>query len=315
MSKCQELNRHLQDAVSDVVFGMDETVESLAISLVVRGHLLLQGVPGVGKTLLGKTLATALGGTFQRVQGTADLMPSDITGISIYNQASQVFEFQRGPVFADVILVDEINRAGPKTQSSLLEAMEERQVTVDRETYPLPDNFIVIATQNPRELEGTYPLPESQLDRFVMRIDVTYPAPEHELRAIERYGRTDTEHRPSAATGYVVSPELVQAAREESSAVTVTPQLIDYVMNLGRATRESRQLSLGISTRGIIALVRCARVAAAIADRDYATPDDIKRLAPKVIGHRLLLTPEAILANTDTGRLVEELLNTVDVPR
>ena len=221
----QTLEQHLQTQLGTVVVGMQDVIRALTIALIGRGHVLLQGAPGLGKTLLGKTFAAAFGGVFKRVQGTSDLMPADITGVDIYDSEARQFQFRPGPVFADVLLVDEINRAGPKTQSALLEAMEERQVTVERRNYPLPQNFLVIATQNPRDFEGTYPLPESQLDRFMLRIDLRYPARADELAILARYGQVDAH--AGATTVAAVAPEMVEAARAAVNAVVFSSEAVE----------------------------------------------------------------------------------------
>jgi MoxR-like ATPase len=312
MTNASELERLLGETIGEVAFGMESVVHALTVALAIRGHVLLQGVPGIGKTLVARTLAGALGGSFKRIQGTADLMPSDITGIHVWDTARQAFEFRRGPLFADVVLVDEINRAGPKTQSALLEAMEERQVTVDRETFALPAEFFVIATQNPQELEGTYPLPESQLDRFVMRIEMSYPPPAAELAALERYGEPLLPPAPPLRR---VPPELLAAARRDAAAVVTSAELMQYVHAIALATRQSERLSLGLSTRGTIALLRCARMSAAIHGQAYVTPDDVRRVAPWVMGHRLQLRPEASLAGEDVATSIGDLLAAVAVPR
>lgn len=312
MTAVRQLEQQLQKISSRVVFGMDSVVRAITIAVVMRGHVLLQGVPGVGKTRLSKTIATALGGRFQRVQGTADLMPSDITGVHVYERDGGVFTFRPGPLFADVVLVDEINRAGPKTQSALLEAMEERQVTVDRDTMRLPPDFLVIATQNPRELEGTYPLPESQLDRFLVRVLISYPARSSELRVLETYGATPDD---GTADTEVLSPGLLAEARAEVSRIEVSPALHQYALDLAQATRRSDRLALGLSTRGVLALVRCARVAAAIDGDSYVAPDHVRAVAPLVMAHRVQLGPEAILSNPDPVTHLDEIVSSVPVPR
>lgn len=313
MTRTSDLEAVLQSTVGATVYGVEAAVTALTVALVARGHVLLQGVPGVGKTLLARTVAGALGGTFRRVQGTADLMPSDITGVPVFDPAERRFNFRPGPVFADVLLVDEINRASPKTQSALLEAMEERQVTIDHSSLPLPGNFLVIATQNPQELEGTYPLPESQLDRFLLRIDVGYPEADAEARILGEYGSPGAA-RPEPAAPRIDAATLA-AARAESAAVTVTPALTAYLRALATATRESANVALGLSTRGLVALLQAARVQAAIDGRDYVAPDDVKRMAALVMPHRLQLTPEATLLGLTPGQYVSELLDTVPVPR
>src|SRR5688500_12446237 len=254
MNALESFERKLQQDLGAVVIGMEPVIRALAIAVVARGHVLLQGAPGLGKTLLSKSLAGALGGVFKRVQGTADLMPSDITGVHVFDAERRDFVFRPGPVFADVLLVDEINRAGPKTQSALLEAMEERQVTVDRQNFPLPKNFLVVATQNPREFEGTYPLPESQLDRFMLRIDLSYPGREAELAIVARYGNTDA-HAVSDSTQQSPPVDL-QAVRQAVEQVHLAPELSAYVVDIAAASRSHTHVSLGLSTRGVLALVR-----------------------------------------------------------
>ena len=310
----QALGDGLQHELGKVVLGLSEPIRLLTIALLARGHVLIEGPPGLGKTLLGKSLARALGGEFKRVQGTADLMPSDITGVHVYDSVRQTFTFRPGPVFADVLLADEINRAGPKTQSALLEAMEERQVTIERERFALPAEFLVIATQNPREFEGTFPLPESQLDRFMLRIVLDYPQPEAEVRILERYGNVDL---PDDATAPVAAIEggAIAAARATAANVHVSPALRDYTLELARASRRHEQIALGVSTRGALALLRGARIAAALRGGEFATPDDVKDLAPAVLAHRLLLTPEATLENISGGMLIAQLLERTPVPK
>jgi MoxR-like ATPase len=309
----ESLEQQLQRELGEVVIGMQPVVRALAIAVVARGHVLLQGAPGLGKTLLSKTLARALGGIFKRVQGTSDLMPADITGVHVFDAQKQEFVFRPGPVFADVLLVDEVNRAGPKTQSALLEAMEERQVSVDRSNYPLPANFLVIATQNPREFEGTYPLPESQLDRFMLRVDLSYPGREAELAVVERYGNVDA-HANSQA-GQVISAAALSEAQAAVENVHVAPELAAYVVDLAAASRAHVHVSLGLSTRGVLALVRSARIAAGMRGADFVTPDDVKQVAPLVIPHRLVLAPEAILEGVNEQTITQRLLDQTAVPR
>jgi MoxR-like ATPase len=310
----QAVGEQLERELGKVVLGLDEPIRLLAIALLARGHVLIEGPPGLGKTLLGKSLARALGGEFKRVQGTADLMPSDITGVHVYDASKHSFVFRAGPIFADVLLVDEINRAGPKTQSALLEAMEERQVTIERERFVLPTDFLVIATQNPREFEGTFPLPESQLDRFMLRIVLDHPDAEKEARILERYGNVDL---PDDAVAPVEPLErgAIAAARSAAAAVHVSPALREYTLGIVRASRESEHIALGVSTRGALALLRAARIAAALRGSDFATPDDVKDLAQAVLAHRLLLTPEAALENVSAKSLVTQLLERTPVPK
>ncbi|WP_129775686.1 AAA family ATPase [Peristeroidobacter soli] len=312
MNALVDFEQRLQQELGAVVLGLQPVIQALAIAVVARGHVLLQGAPGLGKTLLSKSLAGSLRGVFKRVQGTSDLMPADITGVHAFDAEQRQFVFRPGPVFADVLLVDEINRAGPKTQSALLEAMEERQVTVDRQNYPLPDNFLVVATQNPREFEGTFPLPESQLDRFMLRVDLTYPSREDELAIIARYGSTDAHARVEAQQ---LPPIDLTAVRQAVEQVHVAPELSGYVIDLASASRSHAHVSLGLSTRGVLALVRAARIAAGMRGAEFVTPDDVKQVAPLVIPHRLMLAPEALLEGVTEQTITQQLLDRTPVPR
>jgi MoxR-like ATPase len=304
--------RALQAELGKVVVGDGRHVQALAIALLVRGHVLLQGVPGLGKTLLARSLAAALGGAFKRIQGTADLMPGDVIGVHFYDASRAGFVFRPGPLFADVVLVDEINRAGPKTQSALLEAMEERQVSSEGELFRLPPDFMVIATQNPREFEGTYPLPESQLDRFLMRIDLTYPAPELEAEVLRRHGlQADAALGPPA----LLDAALLAEARGALERIFVSPAMIAYVLGLANASRSHPQVSVGLSTRGAMMLLRAARAHAGIRGADHVAPDDVKAVAAAVVGHRLSLTPEAALEGIVDADVVSALLSDTPVPR
>ena len=313
----EDLEQSLQRSLAGSVIGMESVIHALTIAIVARGHVLIQGAPGLGKTLLSKTLAGALGGSFKRIQGTADLMPSDIIGVHVFDSSRNEFVFRPGPLFADVLLFDEINRAGPKTQSALLEAMEERQVSVERKNYRLAAGFLVIATQNPRDFEGTYPLPESQLDRFMLRIDLSYPAREHELEVLQRYGAIALGSAPAtaAAAGVLVTPELLAAARGCADAVHVAPELAGYVLDIAKASREHTQLNLGLSTRGALALLRAARVAAGLRGAEFVTPDDVKVAVPLVMPHRLMLASEALLEGTTELAVTQGLVDQVPVPR
>lgn len=315
MKPAEELKQQLTEAIGQVVFGAEELIHGLCMALISGGHVLLEGVPGVGKTLLAKTLASQMDGEFKRIQCTADLMPSDMTGVHVFNEQHRAFELVQGPLFANVVLVDEINRTGPKTQSALLQAMEERFITIDRESYALPENFLVIASQNPHEFEGTYPLPESQLDRFLLRMIVSYPEPRHELRVLQTYDKPGWGHaaKPSA---YVTSAAaLIEPARDQTAKVHVSEELYQYVVGIANASRAHQNISLGLSTRGALGLMRCARVHAALRGADFVTPDDVKSAAPAVMAHRLILTPEATLENIDTRTLVESVFSQVEVPR
>ena len=308
-----ELELSLQASIGAVVIGVRPIIRALTIAIVARGHVLVQGVPGLGKTLLSKSLAGALGGRFKRVQGTSDLMPADIIGVHIFDNARGQFEFRRGPLFTDVLLFDEINRTGPKTQSALLEAMEERQVSVDREIYPLPAEFLVIATQNPREFEGTYPLPESQLDRFMMRLTLPYLSREHELDVLARYGRVDAAGPQQSVPA--TTTQSIAAARLSTEQVHVSPELSAYVLDIAKASREHEQLSLGLSTRGTLALLRAARISAGLNGAEFVSPDDVKSVAPLVLPHRLILSAEAVLDGVGEQEVVARLLEQVTAPR
>jgi len=315
MNPLQELETRLNERLSGTVIGMHELIRALIIAITSRGHVLVQGPPGLGKTLLGKTLASALGGRFTRVQGTADLMPADITGVHIFDEASRKFVLHPGPIFTDILLVDEINRAGPKTQSALLEAMAERQVTIDRTTYPLTPAFLVIATQNPHEFEGTYPLPESQLDRFMMRIDVSYPASEDETAVLNRYGTIASTAETIPAGPAVITAEQIAAARDAIDRIHVAPEVIAYVLGLAKATREHAEIALGLSTRGALALLRAARVAAALRGSEFIAPDDVKLVLPWIVPHRLSISARATLEGRSDRALARAILDQVAVPR
>jgi MoxR-like ATPase len=314
MSTALEVLEHrIQEALGATVIGLGPVIRALTIAIVARGHVLLQGPPGLGKTLLSKTLANALGGTFRRVQGTADLMPSDIIGVHVFDAAKRDFEFRPGPLFADVLLVDEVNRASPKTQSALLEAMEERQVSVERRTYALPPEFLVIATQNPGDFEGTYPLPESQLDRFMLRIDMTYPLRVDEQAILTHYAPLNVP--PQAQPPPAVSASALEAARSCVDEVHTAPELLGYILDLAQASRQHAHLSLGLSTRGVLAVLRAARIAAALRGGSFVAPDDVKEVLAMAISHRLVLAPEAMLEGVTTQGIVQRLLAQVPVPR
>jgi MoxR-like ATPase len=298
--------------IEQAIRGKTDVIHLLVLALVCDGHVLVEDVPGVGKTSLGKALARSVDGRFGRVQFTPDLLPTDVTGMSVWNRADESFEFRPGPIFSDVLLADEINRASPKTQSALLEAMGERQVTSDGETHQLGAPFMVIATQNPIEHEGTYALPEAQLDRFLMRISIGYPARDAEQTILESQGGT-TEIVDT------LRPVVTAAEVREMSAslenVYVAPALRSYLLDLAEATRRHGSLSLGLSPRGVLALQRVARAQAASQGRSYATPDDVKALGRVVIPHRLLVTPEVRMRGVSPSDVVTEILDGVPVPR
>jgi len=296
--------------VERVIQGKEEAIRLCLVCMVAEGHLLIEDVPGVGKTSLAKAIARSMGCEWHRIQFTPDLLPGDVTGVTVYSRANGSFEFRPGGIFANVVLVDEINRASPKTQSALLEAMEERQVTVDATTYRLPTPFMVIATQNPVEHEGTYPLPESQLDRFLMRIGMGYPDKAHEIEMMDTHGAGSTVDR----LGPVVEASDVEAMVGRARAVHVAPALKRYIVELATATRAHPALALGMSPRSVLALQRAARAQAASLGREYVVPDDIKALAGPTLAHRLMLTPEGQLGGASTGDVLDEVLRTVPVP-
>ena len=293
-----------------VIRGKDEPIRLALICLLAEGHLLIEDVPGVGKTSLAKALAASLGCSWGRIQFTPDLLPSDVTGVTVYNRVTGAFDFRPGGIFANLVLGDEINRASPKTQSALLEAMEERQVTVDRTTYPLETPFMVIATQNPVEHEGTYPLPESQLDRFLMRIEMGYPGRASEIAILDTHGSgTPVTELREVATAADVEIMIAMA-----QSIHVAPSLKGYIVDLAEATRRRPELDLGVSPRAALGLLRAARARAASQGREYVVPDDIKSIAPPVLEHRLALSPEAQLRGVNRSDVLAEVLAGVPVP-
>ncbi|HEX4903568.1 MAG TPA: MoxR family ATPase [Acidimicrobiales bacterium] len=297
--------------VETVICGKRPVIDLVLAALLAEGHVLLEDVPGVGKTSLAKALAATIEGDFGRIQFTPDLLPTDVSGVTIYRRGRDEFEFRPGPVFANIVLADEINRASPKTQAALLEAMAEEQVTVDGTTHPLAAPFLVLATQNPIEHEGTFPLPDSQLDRFLVRIDMGYPDADAELAMLDAHGSADPleEVRPVATT------EDVLAMRRSAATVHVAPALKEYLVQVADRTRRHPHLELGMSPRATLSFMRIARVWAAMRGRDYATPDDIKALAVPVLAHRLLVTPEADLQGVTAADVVRDVLDSVPVPR
>jgi MoxR-like ATPase len=297
--------------VERVIVGKHAEVELALIALLCQGHVLIEDVPGVGKTMLARSLAKSVGCSFKRIQFTPDLLPSDVTGVTIYNQKTGEFEFRPGPVMAQIVLSDEINRATPKTQSALLEAMEERQVTVDGETYLLPAPFMVMATQNPIEYEGTFPLPEAQLDRFLMRISLGYPARGDEITILA----SQLQAHPIEEIGQVITSEELLTLQQQVKNVYVDRLLImQYIVDVVTATREHQEVYLGASPRGSAALVKTAQARAALHGRDYVIPDDVKALAPATLAHRLIVSPAARIRSVDTRQIVGEILDTVPVP-
>jgi len=305
-----DLCRSISENVSRVIVGKSATIELLVAALLAEGHVLIEDMPGLGKTLIAKTLARSIGATFKRVQFTPDLLPADVTGFNVYNQQTGQFTFQPGPVLTHVLLADEINRTIPRTQSSLLESMEERQVTVDGQTYPLPRPFFVLATQNPIELEGTFPLPEAQLDRFLLRVRIGYPAAQEEVAILERLQERD----PLNELHPVAAPEAVTALQEARRKIHVSAAVREYITTMVRATRENPALRLGASPRGSLALMRAGQALAALRGRDYVLPDDVKALAVPVLAHRLILREEDRLRGATQARIAEEIAAAVPVP-
>ncbi|OKK19760.1 AAA family ATPase [Streptomyces sp. CB00455] len=306
----------LRTEIGKAVVGQDSAVTGLVVALLCRGHVLLEGVPGVAKTLLVRALAASLELDTKRVQFTPDLMPSDVTGSLVYDARTAEFSFQNGPVFTNLLLADEINRTPPKTQSSLLEAMEERQVTVDGTPRPLPEPFLVAATMNPLEYEGTYPLPEAQLDRFLLKLTVPLPSREDEIGVLTRHA-AGFNPRDLHAAGIrpVAGPAQLEAAREAVAGVCVSPEIAGYVVDICRATRESPSLTLGVSPRGATALLATSRAWAWLTGRDYVTPDDVKALALPTLRHRVQLRPEAEMEGVTADAVITAILSHVPVPR
>lgn len=310
VSEIQAFAKRLMANLEQVIVGKHAVVEHVLIGLLCQGHILVEDVPGVGKTMLSRSLARSLGCSFNRIQFTPDMLPSDVTGVSIFNQLSRQFEFRPGPVMAQIVLADEINRATPKTQSSLLEAMEEKTVTVDGNTHALPKPFLVLATQNPIEYEGTFPLPEAQLDRFLLRIRLGYPALDDEIKIM---GDQQFTH-PFETLQSIVSLEELTAMQEGVKSVFVSPAVRRYIVELVRATRENVDVYLGASPRGSLGLFKAGQARAAIDGRDYVLPDDIKALAEFVLAHRVVINPAARLKNLTAGQIVKEIVHNLPVP-
>jgi MoxR-like ATPase len=309
------LAAHVRTELAKILVGQREVTDHLLLVLLCGGHAVIEGVPGLAKTLAVKSLARICGLGFQRVQCTADLMPADITGTSVFNLAQSSFTLHRGPVFTDLLLVDEINRTAPRTQAALLEAMEERQVTIDGTRYPLNDRFTVLATQNPIEFEGTYPLPEAQLDRFLLKICVSYPTAEEEIEIVARHGRGFDPRSLDEIALVPIAPDLLSAARGELARVTVDASLHAYVVTLIRRTRDWPSVSLGASPRAAVALFLAARALAGMAGRDYLLPDDVKAAALPVLRHRLLLKPEADLEGLTPDQVIQQVIAAVEIPK
>ena len=310
VSDVQAFGNKLLENLEKVIIGKRQVLELTMIGLMCQGHILIEDVPGVGKTMLARALAKSLGCSFNRIQFTPDMLPSDVTGVSIYNQNTRDFEYRAGPIVAQVILADEINRATPKTQSALLEAMEERQVTVDGVTHALPRPFLVMATQNPIEYEGTFPLPEAQLDRFLLRIKLGYPGIDDEIRIMGE----QQFHHPIDTLSAVISNEELILNQEAIKQVFVSPAVKRYIVELTRATRDNADVYLGASPRGSLGLARAGQVRAAIEGRDYVLPDDIKALAEYVLAHRIVINPAARLKNLSAVQIVKEIVHNLPVP-
>ncbi len=304
------LCKRIIENISHVIVGKNQSIELLLVALLADGHVLIEDLPGLGKTLLAKSLARSIGGSFRRVQFTPDLLPADITGFNVYNQRTGQFAFQLGPVMTNILLADEINRTIPRTQSSLLESMEERQVTVDGKTYPLPHPFFVMATQNPIELEGTFPLPEAQLDRFLLKIRLGYPEKEEEIAILERFREKD----PLIALEAAANPEQVAELQHTRKGIHISHPVQEYITNIVRATRENTSLRLGASPRGSLGLMRAGQALAALREREYVLPDDIKSLVIPVLAHRLILKEEERLRGTPPEHFLEEIINQIPVP-
>jgi MoxR-like ATPase len=310
MVDVQAVAQKIVDNVEQVIVGKHEAVQLTVIALLCEGHLLIEDVPGTGKTMLAKSVAKSLGCNFRRIQFTPDMLPSDVTGISVFNQKTREFEFRPGPVMAQIVLTDEINRATPKTQSALLEAMEERQLTVDGVTYPLERPFLVLATQNPIEYEGTFPLPEAQLDRFMLRIHLGYPSTQDEITMLDSQQFT----HPVTRIEQVVPTEELMAAQEQIKSLHISDLIKEYIVSLVNITRKHPDVYLGASPRGSLALYKTGQARAAILGRDYVIPDDIKALAIETLAHRLIISPSARIKNVDPRAVVQEILDSTPVP-
>ena len=302
--------KKIKDNIAKVIVGKEKAVELLLTSLLAKGHVLIDDVPGMGKTKLANTLARSLDSDFKRIQFTPDLQPSDITGLYFYNQKKSEFIFRKGPILTNILLADEINRAVPRTQASLLEAMEERQVTVEGDSFQVEEPFMVIATQNPIDLEGTFPLPEAQLDRFLLKFEMGYPKEEEEIEILNRFKKED----PIKNISPVLDKNNISKMRKEVKEITLSDDLIDYIVRLSRFSRRTKKLKLGISPRGSLALMKASMAYAYIKNRDYVLPDDIKFLYPFVVNHRLILSDESELQGIKKEEIIKDILHNVEVP-
>jgi MoxR-like ATPase len=306
----EKICQRIRENVQKVIVGKDDVIDLALVGVLCEGHILLEDVPGIGKTTLARALAASLGCTFKRIQFTPDLLPSDVTGINWFNQKLQEFEFRPGPIITQIILADEINRATPRTQSALLEAMQEQQITIDGVTHPLPRPFMVLATQNPIELEGTFPLPEAQIDRFLLRIVIGYPSATEENSILERFRLSSqiAELQP------VTTPTEIIQLQNERRNIRIEESLRDYIVRIARATREHHEIQLGASPRATMALYYSAQAWAGIQGRDFVLPDDIKLMAPHVLTHRLMISPQAQLRGRQPSQLISDIVNSISVP-
>jgi len=306
----KEVVDRISDNIQKVIVGKREVIELTMVALLCEGHILLEDVPGIGKTMLAKAIARSIGCAFRRIQFTPDLLPSDVTGISFFNQKNQEFEFRPGPLMAQIVLADEINRATPRTQSALLEAMQEHQLTIDGETYSLPRPFMVLATQNPIELEGTFPLPEAQIDRFLIQLGLGYPSEEEENAILLRFERED----PLETLGPVVDAAVLLEMQRDVRTIRVEESVRRYIVQVARSTREHPAVELGVSPRGTLSLYKTAQALAAIEGREYVIPDDVKRLAPYVLTHRIIISPQTRLRGRTPEEVMMEIVGSVPVP-
>ncbi len=310
MNSIKQVVERVSANVEQVIIGKHQVVELVLIALLCKGHVLIEDVPGTGKTMLAKSIARSIGCSFKRIQFTPDLLPSDVTGVSIFNQQTRAFEFRPGPIVAHIVLADEINRATPKAQSALLEAMEEDQLTVDGTTYALPRPFIVLATQNPIEYEGTFPLPEAQLDRFLLRIHMGYPDKQDEIAILKR----QRQMHPLERLGKVIDVDTLLQLQDAIKDIYVDDLIEEYIVSLVAATRQHADVYLGASTRGALSLYRAAQARAAVQGRDYVLPDDIKELALAILGHRLIIAPAARIRDVTAMAVIRDILGSVAVP-
>jgi MoxR-like ATPase len=310
MSDVQEIAKRIVDNIEQVIIGKRSPVQLTVLGLLCQGHMLIEDVPGVGKTVLAKSISRSVGCQFRRIQFTPDMLPTDVTGVSVYNQKTSEFEFRPGPIHAQIVLADEINRATPKTQSALLEAMEERQVTVDGQTHELNPPFMVLATQNPIEYEGTFPLPEAQLDRFLLRIELGYPDKEDEIELLDRQQYV----HPIEKLGQVVSVEEMLGAQEAIKEIYIDPLVKEYIVEIVRRTRIHPDVYLGSSSRGALAIYRLCQARASMFGRDYVLPDDVKALAEAALSHRIIVGPAARIKDVEPATIVEDILENLPVP-